>query len=432
MSPPAEALAAPLELAVHDALGHLQARYVLAGARVDVGTRRERGLAIEHAPGKLEAGRGVFAVAGDAAFGVSREVEVSVHRSALRGRPDVGAGLAHALHGGQRDHAARPLDAVRGAAGAAPSAQPAGSQIGLPLSPLAGQGANLARRNAAFLLCPLAGLGRLVVASAQNILRPLLETVRVSGHVFLVVGPFGQPCVSDGKRQRVVGADFGRKPLVADPARGVVVMGIDEHHLHAQFLEPPAANRRFVRGVDAAVGLRIRGPEYNHLGVLQAVFQQVVLLGIAQPPTEAPHVHATPVPAFPAIRVVVGVSEAREVHEPEIGGMAIANIAPHVVGTGGGEDRSGAVGALDPVDFGDHDICRFIPRNALIPRDATVLDISVAVGVKVHALHRIHDALVGIDHGLEALGVDRKGCLAGRREGLASCLDLPRRRIRFI
>ena len=226
--------------------------------------RREGRLAVEHAPGELEAGGRVLAVAGDAALGVAGEVEVVVDGRALRGRPDVGARLAHALHGGERDHAARPLDAVRGAAGAAPAAEAAGGQHGLLLAPLAGQRADLAGRHAGLLLGPLAGLGH-AVGLAEHVLGPLVEAVGVRGHVLLVVGAFGQPGVGDGEGERVVGADLGREPLVADEPGGVVVERVDEDHLDAEFLQPVAADGGLVRGVDAGVGLRVGRPEDDHL-----------------------------------------------------------------------------------------------------------------------------------------------------------------------
>ena len=133
----------------------------------------KRGLAVEHAPGELEAGGGVLAVAGDAALGIAREVEVGVDRRALRGRPDVGAGLAHALHGGQRDHAARPLDAVRGAAGAAPAAQSAGRQVGFASCAHSRARARISQAGTPTLgFGPLAGLGQLAVASCRARTRP--------------------------------------------------------------------------------------------------------------------------------------------------------------------------------------------------------------------------------------------------------------------
>ena len=241
----------------------------------------------------------VLAVAGDAALGVAGEVELVVHRGALGGGVDVGARLAHALHGGQCDHAAGPLDAVRGPAGAAPAAEAAGGQHGLLLAPLAGEGADLGGRHAGFGFGPLAGL-RNAVGLAEHVVGPFVEAVGVGGHVFLVVGAFGQPGVGDGEGQGVVGADLGREPLVADEAGGVVVERVDEHHLDAGFLHPVPADGGLVRGVDTGVHFRVGRPEDDHLAVLHGVLEQVVLLGVAQAPAEAPHVHAAPVPALPS------------------------------------------------------------------------------------------------------------------------------------
>ena len=182
-----------------------------------------------------------------------------------------------------------------------------------------------------------------------------------------------------------------------------------------------------MRRVDAGVGLRVGRPEHDHLGVLQRVLEQVVLLGVAEAPAEAPHVHAAPVPAFPAVRVMVGVGEAHHVHEAEVGAVAIAHVAPHVVGAGAGEDRRGAGLALHAVDLADHDVGGLVPGDGLVAGDAAVLDVALAVRVEVDALHRRLDALVGVDHGLEAGGVDRVRRLARRLEGLAARLDLPRR-----
>ena len=401
---------------------------MLAGGGVDVRRARERGLAVEHAPRELEAGGGVLAVAGDAALGVAREVEVVVDGRALRGRVDVAARLAHALHGGERDHAAAPLDAVRGAAGAAPAAQAAGGQHGLALAPLTGERADLRRRDATLGLSPLTGLGH-AVGLAEHVLGPLVEAVGVRGHVLLVVGALLEPRVGDGEGERVVGADLGREPLVADEPGGVVVERVDEDHLDAQVLHPEAARRGLVRGVDAGVGLRVGRPEDDHLGVLQRVLEQVVLLGVAQAPAEAPHVHAAPVPAFPAVRVMVGVGEAHHVHEAEVGAVAVPHVAPHVVRARAGEDRRGTGLVLHAVDLADHDVGGLVPRDRLVAGDAAVLGIALAVGVEVHALQRRLDAPVGVDHGLEAGRVDRVRRLARRRERLAPGLDLPRRRI---
>ena len=293
-----------------------------------------------------------------------------------------------------------------------PPRPPAASMV-LLLAPLAGERADLAGGDAGLGLGPLAGLGH-AVGLAEHVLGPLVEAVGVRGHVLLVVGALGQPGVGDGEGERVVGADLGREPLVADEPGGVVVERVDEDHLDAEVLHPEAARRGLVRGVDAGVGLRVGRPEDDHLGVLQRVLEQVVLLGVAEAPAEAPHVHAAPVPAFPAVRVMVGVGEAHHVHEAEVGAVAVAHVAPHVVGAGAGEDRRGAGLALHAVDLADHDVGGLVPGDRLVAGDAAVLDVALAVGVEVHALHRRLDALVGVDHGLEAGGVDRVRGLARR------------------
>ena len=58
-----------------------------------------------------------------------------------------------------------------------------------------------------------------------------------------------------------------------------------------------------------------------------------------------------------------------------------------------------------PLDLvGDH-VERLIPADAHVAGLAAVLRIALAVGIEVDALHRMQQALVGIDHRLERLGV---------------------------
>ena len=431
----AEALAVPgelLALGEGETLGDTQAGHMLAGGGVDVQRRGEGGPAVEHAPGELEAGGGVLAVAGDAALGVAGEEEGGVHRGALGGGPHVGAGLAHALHGAQGDHAAGPLNAVAGAAGSAPAAQTAGGQIGVLLGPLAGQGADLAGGYAGLGLSPLAGLG-LAVGLAQHVVGPLLEAVGVGSHVLLVVGALGQPGIGDGEGQGMVGAHLGGEPLVGEQSGRVVVVGVNVDHLDAQvLLHPLTPDGGLVSGVDTAVGLRVGGPHDDHLGVLQAVLQQVILLGVAQTPGEAPHVHAAPVPALPGVGVVVGVREAHQVHEAEVGGVTVAEVTPHVVGRGGRQDGGGAVLGADTVDLLHQDVVHLVPGNALVAGNAAVLGIALPIGIPVHALHGVQVAPVRVDHGLEAAGILCHSGLAGRSKLLPPGLDGPGRSVHAV
>ena len=253
--------------------------------------------------------------------------------------------------------------------------------------------------------------------------------------VLFVVRPFGQPNVRDRQGQGDVGAGAGSEPFVGDQPGGVVVEGIDSDHFHPEILEPLPPGRALERGVDAAAGgLGVGRPEHDHLAVLERVLQQVVLLGQAQAVALAPHVRGAPVPALPAIGVVLAVGEAHQVHEAEVGAVPVADVAPHVVRTRRAEDGAGTVLALDPLDLGGHDVERFVPGDGLVAGDTAVLWIAAAGaggagsagGVEVDALERGEDALGRVDQRPVADGVGRAGGLARRGEGPAPRLDGPR------
>ena len=215
----AEALAAPLELLVHHRLGDAQARDGDAlGGVVRVHGGVQPGAVGEHAVHAAVAGRRLLRVAGDAALGVAGEDERVVRRRALRGPPDVAARLAVALHGGERDHGARPLVAGGRAAGAAPAAEAAGGEHGLLGAPLARQGADLAGGDAALALGPLRRLGH-AVGLAEDVVLPLVEPGGALGDVLLVVEVLGEPGVGDAEAEGDVGAQARREPLVARRAR---------------------------------------------------------------------------------------------------------------------------------------------------------------------------------------------------------------------
>jgi len=186
----------------------------------------------------------------------------------------------------------------------------------------------------------------------------------------------------------------------------VVEVGIDEHHLDAELFHPEAAGRALERRVDAAsAGLRVGRPEDHHVGMLQSVFQQIVLLGDPQPVTIAPHVRSAPVPAFPAIGVVLPIGEADQVHEAEIRAVAIADVAPQMVGPRCREDRRWADLPFYPDHFIADDVQGFVPGDGLVSGDAAVLEVAVAFGIEVHPFERSEDPFGRVDHGLLSHGV---------------------------
>ena len=134
-----------------------------------------------------------------------------------------------------------------------------------------------------------------------------------------------------------------------------------------ELLQPLPPGRALEGRVYAAAGrFRIGRPKHDHLGVLERVFQQVVLFGQAQPVAESPHVGGAPVPAFPAVGVVLAVGEAHQVHETEVGAVAVADVAPRVVRAGGGEDGGRSELALHPDDLVGHDVERLVPADRLV------------------------------------------------------------------
>ncbi len=311
-----------------------------------------------------------------------------------------------------------------------PPMPPAASMVFLR-APLAGEGADLPGGDAALDLGPLGRLGH-VVAPAEHVVRPLVEAVRALGDVLLVVGPLGEPRVRDRQGERHVGPRSRREPLVAEQAGGVVVVGVDEHHLDAEFLEPEAARGALEGAVHSSGRLGVGRPEDHHLGVLERVLEEVVLLRDAEAVAEAPHVGAAPLPALPAVRVVLGIGEADEVHEAVVGAEAVAHVAPEMVGAGGRHHRRRPVLALDAQHLGGDHVERLVPADGFVGGLAAILDVALAVRVEVDALERRHDAVRRVDGGAVADRPGRERRLARRGERTAARRDGPGRRVGLV
>ena len=147
--------------------------------------------------------------------------------------------------------------------------------------------------------------------------------------------------------------------------------------------------------------VRVIGPEDHHVGVLQGVLQQVELLGLAQTPVEAPHMGGAPHPAFPGIRVVQNGGVVDHAEEPAEGGHLVAHDAPVVVGAGDGGDGVAVPLAVraqrsQTIDLVGDDGGGLVPGNALETGFAPVLLVPVSLGVPVHPLHGVEDAVLRI------------------------------------
>ncbi len=394
---------------------------------VDIGAR---GPAF-HALDPAIAGGRVVDIARDRTFGIPGEHKVRVVRRALGRAPDIAARFAQALHGCQADHQAGPLVAGRGPAGAAPTAQTTRGEHGLFAAPFAGQRPDLAGGNGALVFSPLWRLW-LAILFAQDIVLPLVKAHGPGGDVFLVIEVFGDPDIGYGAGHGIARIRPWREPLVRKEASSVVVEGIDKDHLDPQVLQPLAADGALKGGVDAAGRLGVAGPEHHHLGVLEGVLQQVILFRDAKSVAEPPLVHAAPVPTLPTVGVVIGIGAAHQVQEPEVGAVAVADVAPQVVRRASAHHRPGTELLLDPLDLVGDDLGRLVPTDPLVARDPPVLAVAVAVRIKVHPLHGVEHPLGRVDHRPPAQRVRRDGGLARRLKFPVPGLDGPGSRIGVI
>jgi hypothetical protein len=294
-------------------------------------------------------GHAPFGVLIDAQGGVSGKAEPAVEGRAVGRRPDIDARLAHALQGLQVDHQPRPLRGIGLPRG--PSAQAEGIEHRLLGRPLPGERGDGPRRNPADRFGPFGSPGGSAPLS-KDVALPLLEAERARADVIVIVGVLGQPDIGDRLGQGRVRARPGGDPLVAVDTAREIIMGIDEDLLDPGLLEPDAPDRRFLPGIQAARRVGIRAPVDDELRMFQSVFEQVVLLGHAEPPEKPVGVRRAPVPPLPAVGVVIDQGEAQQMHEPEIDAEMIAQIAPVVMRRARPGDRGLAVSLLDPLDFG--------------------------------------------------------------------------------
>src|SRR5262245_23308832 len=138
-------------------------------------------------------------------------------------------------------------------------------------------------------------------------------------------------------------------------------------------------------------------------------------------------VHRAPVPAFPAVGIVVDLGVADRVAEAEQRGQVVADIAPGMVRAVRHRHHARAIGALEPLDLAADEVERLVPGDADVTGLAAVLWIALAVGVEVHPLHRLEQPVRRIDDRLGVLPVRRQRRLARRREIEAARADGPGR-----
>ena len=338
--------------------------------------------------------------------------------------PDVHALFADAHHGRQMHYEAAPFGGKGVAAGTGGAVHGAGGQHGLLAHPLPGHSLDGVRRDVADGSRPLGSLGH-TVGLAEDVVLPLVE---VHGAVLdepVIVGVVHHPLVGDGLRQGGVGAGTRGQPLVGHVGGSGVAVRVDEDGAYAQLAQPLTPDDRLLAAVATGGGVGVHRPVDHLLGVLHGLGQHVEAVALAKAPVPTPGVHAAPVPAFPAVRVVQQLGVAQDVVEPGHGAHLVVQKAVVVVRGDVGRDGGLAVGALHALDLAGHQVESLVPGDALVLVLAAQLRVPLAVGVEVLALHGVLDAVLGVHAGALS-DVERvDGGLARVAELLALGFDSP-------
>ena len=332
-------------------------------------------------------------------------------------------GLAHALHGQERD-----LEACRfgGEAAADVAAAVAVNGRHLVRGPVVRERLDVGSRNAALALGPLGRLG-LAVGAAEHVVLEPVEALGVRGDVVLVVGALDHPRPRDGEPQRRVGVGQRGDPLVCVDGGAVVQVGTDVDLLDADLGPEVADLRGHLAAPAPGRGLGVAAYADDGVGVLGDVPKQVGLISLLADRVHAPHVLGAPVPTLPGVRLASLQREASEqVHQMRVAAVATVHDFRLAVAVALTEHSGVAVRVYDAADLVGADLGGIVPADALVAADAAVLRIALAVGVPVDALQRIRHAVLRI-HAL--LVADRKRRQRGdgaARERVAAHLQLPR------
>ena len=365
-------------LALENRLGEIDARNLLQ--------RRVHGRQLRHALIQLDRERGRFEIARHAAIGIAGEIEIEVDRGAPLQVPHIDAGLAQSLHRDEAHHRARPLDAGLVAAGAAMAVAPAAAgEISALLCPFARERAHVLGRNAGLLLLPFRRFRRPVLL-AHDIGLPRVEADGVGRDIVFVVQAFVDPHIGDRERERGRGGRLRTQPFAGEELGRRIEIGIDVDELDPELLQPLPADGAFLRAVGAAGRVRIGRPEHHHLAVLQQVLDRAVSLALADAQRVAPVMRRAPVPALPAVGIVVHGRVADRVAEAEQAAQVIADMAPGMVRSVRDGHRARTVVVLHALDLVCDGVERLVPTDADIARLAAVLRIARALGIEVDRL----------------------------------------------
>ncbi len=270
------------------------------------------------------------------------------------------------------------------------------------------------------------------VLVAHDVGLVLVDAHGVGVEVLLVVGALAEPAVRDRQVERGVRVGEHRDPSVGVHGGGVVEVGADVDLLDADLTPPVAQTARELTLPAPRGGLLVAAPEQQQLGVLGDVREQVALLALADG-LATPDVLVAPPPAFPAVGLADLQGEAtpgaQQLAPRAVTGLHDLVLAVLVALV---EQCGRPILLLDALHLAGDDVQGLVPGDALVLAHAAVLRVALAVGVEIHAHHRVADTGGGVDAFLVGDAVRRDQGLHAGLERAATHLELPGVEIRLL
>ena len=99
--------------------------------------------------------------------------------------------------------------------------------------------------------------------------------------------------------------------------------------------KPLSSNRALHSSVGPACGIRISRPKYNHFCIFQTILNPPIGFTLSHSQRLTPVMNCPPVPAFPAIGIMVHSCHSYGINKTKICTQIIANISPRMVGSMG-------------------------------------------------------------------------------------------------
>jgi hypothetical protein len=99
--------------------------------------------------------------------------------------------------------------------------------------------------------------------------------------------------------------------------------------------------------------------------------------------------HTPPVPALPAIRIVIRIGKANQIQKSEQSAVTVTHMAPEVVRARCRHYCSWTILTFNALDLIGNDIRCFFPTDALILRFTSPSAVPFSIGIEIDPFERI-------------------------------------------